>query len=141
MMTMGEMVKSMLTKLEWFDTRFPRIPVNVQVLHCILHILRSVYITQVIPRRKCSLHTHLILFLQKQINASLDQRRNQGQDRQEESYKRSPPGSRGRSPVNPLSRSSDGGSRSTDRRSRSRDRSPRSKDRKSRERRSKSRER
>ena len=38
MMTMGEMVKSMLTKLEWFDTRFPRIPVNVQVLHCILYV-------------------------------------------------------------------------------------------------------
>ena len=30
-MTMGEMVKSMLVRLEWFDTRFPRIPVNVQV--------------------------------------------------------------------------------------------------------------
>merc|ERR1712223_2362676 len=43
-MTIGEMVKSMLVRLEWFDTRFPRIPVNVQ----------------------------------KQINASLDQRRNPG---------------------------------------------------------------
>ena len=31
-MTIGEMVKSMLVKLEWFDTRFPRIPVNVQVI-------------------------------------------------------------------------------------------------------------
>ncbi len=30
-MTMGDMVKSFLTRLEWFDTRFPRIPVNVQV--------------------------------------------------------------------------------------------------------------
>ena len=30
-MTIGEMAKSMLLKLEWFDTRFPRIPVNVQV--------------------------------------------------------------------------------------------------------------
>ena len=30
-MTMGEMIKSMLVRLEWFDTRFPRIPVNVQV--------------------------------------------------------------------------------------------------------------
>merc|ERR1719507_2520028 len=29
-MTIGEMAKSMLLKLEWFDTRFPRIPVNVQ---------------------------------------------------------------------------------------------------------------
>ena len=32
-MTIGEMVKSMLVKLEWFDTRFPRIPVNVQVMN------------------------------------------------------------------------------------------------------------
>ena len=32
-MTIGEMVKSMLVKLEWFDTRFPRIPVNVQVIY------------------------------------------------------------------------------------------------------------
>jgi hypothetical protein len=30
-MTMGDMLKSFLTRLEWFDTRFPRIPVNVQV--------------------------------------------------------------------------------------------------------------
>ena len=30
-MTMGEMVKSFMLKLEWFDTRFPRIAVNVQV--------------------------------------------------------------------------------------------------------------
>lgn len=29
-MTIGEMCLSMLTRLEWFDTRFPRIPVNVQ---------------------------------------------------------------------------------------------------------------
>merc|ERR1711976_689700 len=29
-MTIGEMVKQFLTKLEWFDTRFPRIPVPVQ---------------------------------------------------------------------------------------------------------------
>lgn len=29
-MTMGEMIQQFLTKLEWFDTRFPRIPVNVQ---------------------------------------------------------------------------------------------------------------
>merc|ERR1719273_2505089 len=28
--TIGEMVKQFLTKLEWFDTRFPRIPINVQ---------------------------------------------------------------------------------------------------------------
>merc|ERR1711976_167246 len=28
--TIGEMVKQFLTKPEWFDTRFPRIPVNVQ---------------------------------------------------------------------------------------------------------------
>ena len=28
--TMGEMVKQFLTKLEWFDTRWPRIPVPVQ---------------------------------------------------------------------------------------------------------------
>ena len=34
-MTIGEMVKSMLVRLEWFDTRFPRIPVNVQVRHTI----------------------------------------------------------------------------------------------------------
>jgi len=29
-MTIGEMLLSFLTRLEWFDTRFPRIPVNVQ---------------------------------------------------------------------------------------------------------------
>lgn len=29
-MTIGEMVKAFMLKLEWFDTRFPRIPVNVQ---------------------------------------------------------------------------------------------------------------
>ena len=28
--TIGEMVKQFLNKLEWFDTRFPRIPVPVQ---------------------------------------------------------------------------------------------------------------
>jgi len=127
-MTMGEMVKSMLVKLEWFDTRFPRIPVNVQ----------------------------------KQINASLGQRLNQGNDeaqsRYDETQHRQSPNSRGRSPVNPLSRSSSdasrrydndrgdrqshskGPSRSRDRRSRSKD-TLRSKDRKSRERRSRSRDR
>ena len=36
-MTIGEMVKSMLVRLEWFDTRFPRIPVNVQVRHTIFN--------------------------------------------------------------------------------------------------------
>ena len=30
-MAMGELARAMLEKLEWFDTRFPRIPVNVQV--------------------------------------------------------------------------------------------------------------
>ena len=28
--TIGEMIKQFLTKLEWFDTRWPRIPVPVQ---------------------------------------------------------------------------------------------------------------
>ena len=28
--TIGEMLKLFLTKMEWFDTRFPRIPINVQ---------------------------------------------------------------------------------------------------------------
>jgi hypothetical protein len=37
-MTIGEMVKSLLVKLEWFDTRFPRIPVNVQVIY--LHLIK-----------------------------------------------------------------------------------------------------
>ena len=41
-MTIGEMAKSMLLKLEWFDTRFPRIPVNVQVKY-------SLYTTQRCP--------------------------------------------------------------------------------------------
>merc|ERR1719266_2095454 len=27
-MTMGEMIKAMITRLEWFETRFPRIAVN-----------------------------------------------------------------------------------------------------------------
>ena len=31
LMTMGEMVRAFMERLEWFDTRFPRIPVNVQV--------------------------------------------------------------------------------------------------------------
>ena len=30
MMTVGEMLRSFLTKLEWFSTLFPRIPVPVQ---------------------------------------------------------------------------------------------------------------
>ena len=30
-MTIGTMCRSMLEKLEWFDTRFPRIPIHVQV--------------------------------------------------------------------------------------------------------------
>lgn len=30
MMTIGEMLRSFLTKLEWFSTLFPRIPVPVQ---------------------------------------------------------------------------------------------------------------
>ena len=55
MMTMGEMVKSMLVKLEWFDTRFPRIPVNVQVLHCILHITKCLYLRA----RKRTLHKNI----------------------------------------------------------------------------------
>lgn len=29
-MTIGEMIRSFLTKLEWFSTLFPRIPVPVQ---------------------------------------------------------------------------------------------------------------
>ena len=29
--TMGELCRHFLERLEWFDTRFPRIPVNVQV--------------------------------------------------------------------------------------------------------------
>ena len=41
-MTMGEMIKSMLVRLEWFDTRFPRIPVNVQVsFMCIICELKK----------------------------------------------------------------------------------------------------
>ena len=36
-MTIGEMAKSMLLKLEWFDTRFPRIPVNVQVKYFLVY--------------------------------------------------------------------------------------------------------
>ena len=28
--TMGEVVRTMMTKLDWFGTLFPRIPVNVQ---------------------------------------------------------------------------------------------------------------
>ena len=31
-MTIGEMLRSFLTKLEWFSTLFPRIPVPVQKL-------------------------------------------------------------------------------------------------------------
>lgn len=131
-MTMGEMAKSMLMKLEWFDTRFPRIPVNVQ----------------------------------KQINASVDNRRNPEKERIEETYNRPSPSAHGRSPINPLSRNSSEGakmrdydrkgqvsnsreprSRSPDGRSKSKDRNSRSREgnskieRKSRGRRSNSRER
>lgn len=30
-MTIGALVRGFMEKLEWFDTRFPRIPVNAQV--------------------------------------------------------------------------------------------------------------
>lgn len=30
-MTIGDMLKNFLTKLEWFSTLFPRIPVPIQV--------------------------------------------------------------------------------------------------------------
>merc|ERR1712096_197302 len=91
---------------------------------------------------------------QKQINASLDQKRNQGNtDKHDETYNRSSPSSRGRSPVNPLARNSSEPtkmrdydrksrrSKSKDRKSSSKDRGSKSKDQRSRERRSKSRER
>ncbi len=35
-MTFGELARMMLEKLEWFDTRFPRIPVNVQASNVLL---------------------------------------------------------------------------------------------------------
>merc|ERR1719412_2739331 len=131
-MTIGEMVKSMLVKLEWFDTRFPRIPVNVQ----------------------------------KQINAALEQRHNQGNARNIDTYNRPTPNTRNKSPTNPLSRNSSDTmeshdherkrysrdqhrshpkdrhrSDSRDQRSRSGERKSKSRDEKSRERRSKSRDR
>ena len=49
-MTMGEMIKSMLVRLEWFDTRFPRIPVNVQVsFMCIFCELKKKGIITFLP--------------------------------------------------------------------------------------------
>jgi len=41
-MTIGEMVKAFMLKLEWFDTRFPRIPVNVQVSFKVLGFFMSI---------------------------------------------------------------------------------------------------
>jgi len=138
-MTMGEMAKSMLVKLEWFDTRFPRIPVNVQ--------------------------KQINASLGQRLTQGND-RNDEAQNRNDEALNRPSPNSRGKSPVNPLSRNSsdvsrrqdndkkgqrsysgDPSSKSRDRRSMSRDRRSRSKetsksrDRKSREQRSRSRDR
>merc|ERR1719158_2063474 len=114
-MTMGEMVKSMLVRLEWFDTRFPRIPVNVQ----------------------------------KQINASLDQRRNPGNGSRYDAPDKYSQNFNDRNQDYSKSGSSDSkrrddferneGSYSRDRRSRSRDRISKSKEEKHRNRRSRSR--
>lgn len=38
-MTIGEMLRAFLTKLEWFSTLFPRIPVPIQVIHCLYYIV------------------------------------------------------------------------------------------------------
>jgi len=45
-MTIGEMCRSFLEKLEWFDTRFPRIPVNVEVRqHIYISHLKTLFYT------------------------------------------------------------------------------------------------
>ena len=36
--TIGHFVRTIIEKLEWFDTRFPRIPVNIQVKGIFHHI-------------------------------------------------------------------------------------------------------
>merc|ERR1719242_2589619 len=97
------MIKSMLVRLEWFDTRFPRIPVNVQ----------------------------------KQINASLDQRRNPGNGPKLDTYYTSSQSHQNKSPTPSNSKSTESKRRdhnnekersySRDRRSRSRDRKSKSK--------------
>jgi len=111
-MTMGEMVKSMLVRLEWFDTRFPRIPVNVQ----------------------------------KQINASLDQRRNPGNSSRYDNQEASSQNYRDKGPTSSESRRRDNynsreRSYSRDRRSRSRDRKSKSGEERHRDKRSRSKER
>jgi len=116
-MTIGEMAKSMLVRLEWFDTRFPRIPVNVQ----------------------------------KQINASLDQRRNPGNGSRYDAPDKYSQNFNDRNQDYSKSGSSESkrrddferneGSYSRDRRSRSRDRISKSKEEKHRNRRTRSRSR
>ena len=42
-MIMGDFCKLLLTKLEWFETRFPRIPVNVEkdIREASLYLVRA----------------------------------------------------------------------------------------------------
>jgi len=125
-MTIGEMAKSMLLKLEWFDTRFPRIPVNVQ---------KQIDAQLNQRRNPCSYKN------EESTNQPL-------QHRNETSY--SNPLSRNSSETSrkhdrsysrdPQSKSRDRISSSRDRRSKSKEKS-KSKDRRSREHRSRSRER
>ena len=61
-MTIGEMVLSFMTRLEWFDTRFPRIPVNVQVSTAILKspsLSFCLFIPQYVPFRILFLETSM----------------------------------------------------------------------------------
>jgi pre-mRNA-splicing factor 38B len=38
-MKLGDILRHYLTKLEWFSTLFPRIPVPIQVINTTLHVL------------------------------------------------------------------------------------------------------
>lgn len=46
-MIIGQMVRQLLTKLDWYDTLFPRIPVPIQV-HYMVHETKDKMIVNVL---------------------------------------------------------------------------------------------
>merc|ERR1719219_2826614 len=140
-MTIGEMCRLMLTRLEWFDTRFPRIAVNFEK-----QIRENLDARQREQQEWDNEYNNQQRFAQKPDHGSPGGRSagRASRDRDSKTRERErDPKSRDREskPRDRRSRSRDRRSRSKHRKSRSRDRRSRSRDRRSRSRDRKSRHR
>jgi len=145
-MTMGEMCRLMLTRLEWFDTRFPRIAVNVekQIREQLEQRNKEQEEWERENRhKKESQNNHSAKNRSSPADSKVRSSRDRSRERDRKSKNRSSSRDRRSRSRGKRSRSKNRKSRSKDRKSRSRERKSRSRDRKSRsrDRRSKSKER